>query len=140
MHGSAVDPEAASEYDAVIFDLDGVVTQTAAVHAAAWKRLFDAYLAERAARARHGPGGAPDDAAPALRPRGRLPPATWTASRATTACATSSPRAASSCPWATRPTRPSAETVCGLGNRKNDFFNAEVARARRRDRTPPPSS
>jgi beta-phosphoglucomutase-like phosphatase (HAD superfamily) len=41
-----------SRYDAVIFDLDGVVTQTAAVHAAAWKRLFDAYLAERAARPR----------------------------------------------------------------------------------------
>ena len=29
-----------SRYDAVIFDLDGVVTQTAAVHAAAWKRLL----------------------------------------------------------------------------------------------------
>mgnify|MGYP006140476795 CR=1 FL=1 len=39
------------EMRAAIFDLDGVVTQTAAVHAAAWKRLFDAYLAERAARA-----------------------------------------------------------------------------------------
>jgi hypothetical protein len=30
--------------DAVIFDLDGVVTQTAKVHARAWKRLFDDYL------------------------------------------------------------------------------------------------
>ena len=28
------------------------------------------------------------------------------------------------CPRATRPTRPSAETVCGLGNRKNDLFSA----------------
>jgi len=27
--------------DAMIFDLDGVVTQTAKVHARAWKRLFD---------------------------------------------------------------------------------------------------
>ena len=35
--------------DAVIFDMDGVVTQTAVVHAAAWKRLFDAYLAQRTA-------------------------------------------------------------------------------------------
>jgi len=26
-------------YDAVIFDLDGVVTDTASVHAAAWRRL-----------------------------------------------------------------------------------------------------
>ena len=33
--------------DAVIFDMDGVVTDTAATHAAAWKRLFDGYLAER---------------------------------------------------------------------------------------------
>jgi beta-phosphoglucomutase family hydrolase len=30
--------------DAVIFDMDGVVTDTAVVHAAAWKKLFDAYL------------------------------------------------------------------------------------------------
>ena len=30
--------------DAVIFDMDGVVTDTAAVHAQAWKKLFDAAL------------------------------------------------------------------------------------------------
>ena len=36
-------------FDAVIFDLDGVVTNTARVHAAAWKRLFDDYLRERKA-------------------------------------------------------------------------------------------
>lgn len=34
-------------YHAVIFDMDGVITQTAGVHAAAWKALFDAYLKER---------------------------------------------------------------------------------------------
>jgi beta-phosphoglucomutase family hydrolase len=33
-----------------LFDLDGVVTQTARVHAAAWKQMFDAFLRERAAR------------------------------------------------------------------------------------------
>lgn len=32
---------------ALIFDLDGVVTQTARVHAQAWKRMFDAYLQKR---------------------------------------------------------------------------------------------
>ncbi|MPZ43132.1 MAG: beta-phosphoglucomutase family hydrolase [Betaproteobacteria bacterium] len=32
------------DYDAVLFDLDGVLTQTARVHAAAWKQLFDAFL------------------------------------------------------------------------------------------------
>jgi beta-phosphoglucomutase family hydrolase len=39
-------------YEAVIFDMDGVVIDTAAVHAAAWKRLFDEVL----------PGLAPDSA------------------------------------------------------------------------------
>jgi beta-phosphoglucomutase family hydrolase len=32
---------------ACLFDLDGVLTQTATVHAAAWKEMFDAYLQER---------------------------------------------------------------------------------------------
>lgn len=30
-----------------LFDLDGVLTDTAAVHTVAWKRMFDAYLQER---------------------------------------------------------------------------------------------
>jgi beta-phosphoglucomutase family hydrolase len=33
-----------------LFDLDGVLTKTARVHAEAWKEMFDAYLRERAAR------------------------------------------------------------------------------------------
>ena len=37
------------DYDAVLFDLDGVLTRTASVHAAAWKKLFDAFLEARAA-------------------------------------------------------------------------------------------
>ena len=39
-----------SSVRACLFDLDGVLTQTAKVHAAAWKEMFDAYLRERAAR------------------------------------------------------------------------------------------
>ncbi len=35
---------------ACLFDLDGVLTQTAKVHAAAWKQMFDEYLRDRAAR------------------------------------------------------------------------------------------
>ncbi|MBV7698340.1 beta-phosphoglucomutase family hydrolase [Streptomyces sp. TRM70350] len=35
---------------ACLFDLDGVLTQTAKVHAAAWKETFDAYLRQRAER------------------------------------------------------------------------------------------
>jgi len=33
---------------ACLFDMDGVVTQTATVHAAAWKEMFDEFLSERA--------------------------------------------------------------------------------------------
>ncbi len=37
-------------FKAVVFDLDGVITQTALVHAAAWKAMFDEYLQKVAAR------------------------------------------------------------------------------------------
>ncbi len=37
-------------YEAVLFDLDGVLTATAALHARAWKRMFDDFLAARASR------------------------------------------------------------------------------------------
>jgi len=33
-----------------LFDLDGVLTKTAKVHAAAWKEMFDGFLSERARR------------------------------------------------------------------------------------------
>jgi beta-phosphoglucomutase family hydrolase len=121
-----------SRHDAVIFDLDGVVTQTAAVHAAAWKRLFDAYLTERAARAGASRGGAPDPslAAPGspLRPfdletdyrlyvdgKPRYDGVRdFLASRSI------------ELPMGDPSDPPERETVCGLGNRKNAFFNAEV--------------
>lgn len=35
------------EFDAVIFDLDGVITHTAALHARAWKQAFDEFLERR---------------------------------------------------------------------------------------------
>ncbi|MFD8433076.1 MULTISPECIES: beta-phosphoglucomutase family hydrolase [Streptomyces] len=35
------------DIQACLFDLDGVVTRTAVVHAAAWKATFDAFLSER---------------------------------------------------------------------------------------------
>jgi beta-phosphoglucomutase family hydrolase len=35
-------------YDAVLFDLDGVLTATARVHASCWKRMFDGFLRRRA--------------------------------------------------------------------------------------------
>ena len=51
-HETGVDPDRLRvPYEAVIFDMDGVVTDTASVHAAAWKRLFDEVLAARAPQA-----------------------------------------------------------------------------------------
>ena len=38
------------DYDAVLFDLDGVLTRTASVHASAWKKLFDGFLEQRASQ------------------------------------------------------------------------------------------
>lgn len=43
-----------TEYDAVVMDLDGVVTDTASLHELAWKRLFDAFLATCPLRAGEG--------------------------------------------------------------------------------------
>ncbi|MDM7855987.1 beta-phosphoglucomutase family hydrolase [Cellulomonas alba] len=37
-------PVSVQDYDAVLFDLDGVLTTTRTVHAAAWKRMFDEFL------------------------------------------------------------------------------------------------
>ncbi|MEE8304719.1 MAG: hydrolase, partial [Candidatus Tectomicrobia bacterium] len=39
------------KFDAVLFDLDGVLTATAKVHAACWKKMFDEFLSRRATEA-----------------------------------------------------------------------------------------
>jgi hypothetical protein len=39
---------ARDQYDAVLLDLDGVITDTANLHAACWKQMFDEYLQKRA--------------------------------------------------------------------------------------------
>lgn len=49
------------DFDAAIFDLDGVLTDTARVHAAAWKAVFDAFLQKWAQR--HGQAFQPFDIA-----------------------------------------------------------------------------
>ena len=36
------------QYDAVLLDLDGVITDTASIHAACWKQMFDDYLQNHA--------------------------------------------------------------------------------------------
>ncbi len=37
------------DFDAVLFDLDGVLTSTARVHSVCWKKMFDAFLERHAA-------------------------------------------------------------------------------------------
>ena len=101
-------------YDGVLFDLDGVITDTASLHATCWKQVFDGYLQKRAAQ---GDGafrpfdiatdyrlyvdGKPrfDGARDFLASRGiRLPEG--------------------------HPDDPSqTETICGLGNHKDDLVN-----------------
>ena len=107
------------EFDAAIFDMDGVVTRTAAVHSRAWKRMFDDYLQARAVCGlgafrefthehdylRHVDGRPRyEGVATFLKSRGIDLP-------------TGSPDDA-----------PGTETVCGLGNRKNALFNEIIAR------------
>ena len=49
MNGAKLDQAITKDrFDAVLFDLDGVLTDTANVHAACWKRMFDDFLRERA--------------------------------------------------------------------------------------------
>jgi beta-phosphoglucomutase family hydrolase len=110
-------PLAWNDVDAVLFDLDGVLTPTAVVHMAAWSEMFNAYLAGvHDAGADTSPytpedyyahvDGKPryDGVRDFLRSRGiDLPQGSPT-------------------------DPPDAETVCGLGNRKNDAFNVVLER------------
>jgi beta-phosphoglucomutase family hydrolase len=47
LHGAGLTPVLPEDISACLFDLDGVLTQTAKVHAAAWKDMFDAFLLDR---------------------------------------------------------------------------------------------
>jgi trehalose 6-phosphate phosphatase len=104
-------------FDAAVFDLDGVITFTAGIHAAAWKQLFDDYMRSR--QKRFGEAFRPFDSDADYcayvdgKPR-YDGVAAFLASRGIhleQGSATDSP---------------DRETVCGLGNRKNDLFNAKV--------------
>ncbi|MDQ0905567.1 beta-phosphoglucomutase family hydrolase [Streptomyces canus] len=94
------------EIKACLFDLDGVVTRTAVVHAAAWKEMFDAFL-----RGREGEDFRPFDDHDYDEYVDGLPRAdgvrTFLASRGI------------ELPDGNPDDPPGAETVHGLGNRKN---------------------
>jgi beta-phosphoglucomutase family hydrolase/RpiB/LacA/LacB family sugar-phosphate isomerase len=104
----------ADHYDAVLFDMDGVITDTAALHAKCWKTMFDEYLQNWSAKNgyRFRPfnsdtdykvyvDGKPryDGVRDFLKSRGII------------------------LPEGTPEDAPSFETVCGLGNRKNELLN-----------------
>ncbi len=103
----------AMHFDAAIFDMDGVVTDTAAVHAAAWKTMFDAYLSERAESA--GTAFAPfrqEDYLAYVDGRPRYEGVeTFLKSRGI------------ALPLGDPADPPESKTICGLGNRKNQAFN-----------------
>lgn len=99
-----------SAYDAVIFDMDGVVTRTAEVHFRAWKRLFDEYLKKKS-RENDSPFNDQDyrryvDGKP--RHRGIE---SFLESRGI------------SLSWGKEDDGPDQDTIYGLGNRKNRYFN-----------------
>jgi trehalose 6-phosphate phosphatase len=102
----------------VVFDMDGVVTQTATVHARAWKRLFDGYLRKRAERS--GEPFVPFDIDTDYREYVDGKPRydgvhSFLVSRGI------------SVPPGQPSDSPETESECGLGNRKNALFLDEVA-------------
>ncbi len=97
---------------ACLFDLDGVLTQTAKVHAAAWKEMFDGYLRERAAHT--GKRFVAFDAIAEYDEYVDGKPRYEGVSSFLDSRGIVLPRGETSDP-------PSAETVDGLGNRKNEI-------------------
>ena len=101
------------DYDAALFDLDGVLTPTAEVHMRAWRDLFTDYLTLRGITDRpYVEGDYFDHIDGKPRYDGVRD---FLASRDLT-LAEGDPSDGSD-----------ADTVCGLGNRKNDFFAAALA-------------
>ncbi|MBE0626132.1 MAG: beta-phosphoglucomutase family hydrolase [Burkholderiales bacterium] len=105
-------------YDAVLFDLDGVLTDTAQIHASCWKRMFDEYLRSRAQRT--GAALCPFDIATDYKLHVDGKPRYDGVRDFLHARGIDLPQG-------TPQDAPGAETVCGLGNRKNDLVNAAIA-------------
>jgi len=101
-------------FEAVIFDLDGVITKTALVHASAWKKMFDDYLKLREIRFKE-PFMAfthTNDYLPYVDGKPRYNGVSdFLASRKI------------EIPYGNPNDSPETETICGLGNKKNEAFN-----------------
>lgn len=99
-------------YDAVLFDLDGVLTPTAELHRHAWQRLFDELFAQW----QLGPPYTADDYFALVDGRHRYEGV----------AAVLRSRDAE-VPWGEPADAADAATVCGIGNRKNAVFHELLA-------------
>jgi alpha,alpha-trehalase len=100
------------EFDAVLFDMDGVVTRTATLHASAWKRVFDEFLKQKSSAAKaYSPF---DEEADYLRYVDGKPRYDGVLSFLTSR--------GISLPYGTPHDSPEFDTVCGVGNRKDLVF------------------
>ena len=107
------------KFDAVLLDLDGVITDTASLHAACWKQVFDEYLRERTAR--NGETFRPFDLDADYRLYVDGKPRFDGVRSFLVSRGIDLPDGA--------PTDPlTAETICGLGNHKNALVNEIMAR------------
>jgi beta-phosphoglucomutase family hydrolase len=102
------------KYDAVLLDLDGVITNTADLHAACWKQMFDEYLHKRATQM--GEAFSPFDLATDYRLYVDGKPRFDGVRDFLTSRGIQLPEGNPDDP-------PQVETVGGLGNRKNDLVN-----------------
>jgi beta-phosphoglucomutase-like phosphatase (HAD superfamily) len=105
------------KYDAVLFDLDGVITDTANIHAACWKQMFDEYLQKRATQT--GEAFRPFDLVTDYRLYVDGKPRFDGVRDFLTSRGIQLPEGHPDDP-------PRAETVDGLGNRKNDLVNGII--------------
>ena len=106
------------QYDAVLLDLDGVITDTATIHATCWKQMFDAYLQQRAAE--RGEPFRPFEIATDYRLYVDGKPRFDGVRDFLTSRGIHLPEGTPDDP-------PQADTVGGLGNRKNDLVNNVIA-------------
>lgn len=112
-------PITPDHFDAVLFDLDGVLTSTAKIHSKCWKTMFDDFLSRRAARGREPLQPFDIETDYKLYVDGKLRyegVRSFLASRNI------------SLPEGTPEDLPTADTVCGLGNRKDELVKAAIDR------------
>ena len=109
-------PITRDRFDAVLFDLDGVLTSTAKIHSSCWKMMFDDFLAGRA-REKNEPLRPFEAADYKLYVDGKL---RYEGVRGFLASRNIS------IAEGTPADPPTADTVCGLGNRKDALVKAAL--------------